>query len=207
MKKFMVLWMILGIFSLFAVQARAEEKSSIELGFFSGDTATSTTPIPFKIETKDSKGLRFVRSAWLEDVEYTLGVNQGNYTLSDENDIAGPVVFGDITRTTFSGTVRFRFARGRIRPYAGWGVHYTELAKSLLADGSLKTEFASGIGPVAEWGIKILLGKDFYVDVNTSQYFWSARGIRFETNVGNALVSEINISNPHLLGISIGKTF
>lgn len=206
MKKFLILWMILGISLLIAVQARAEggteRKNGVQVGFLSGSVASSSSPITdIGVSTNDGKEVRFVHH-FLKDFDASLGYSQSSYNLSmDGADL------GKIDSATFSSTARFRFEIWKLRPYVGWGVHYTSIDKALLADGSLKTSAASGFGPIAEWGIAVHVGGGFYVDLNTSQYFWSANGIRFETNTGNALISEISISNPHWTGISIGKSF
>lgn len=179
-----------------------KQKSAVEIGIFPGGSVlTSSSPIEIGVETKPGMGFRFVGPLW-EDFSYTLGVAQRSYGLSMDE-----VYLGDVRSLTASSTLRFNHSVWRLRPYAGWGIHYTELSQALLADGSLKTRAASGFGPVAEWGVKILIGKEFYIDVNSSQYFWTARGVRFESNVGNALISEIDILNPHWTGFSIGKTF
>lgn len=181
-------------------------KKRIEVGVLtSGGVSESSSPITdIEVAAKDGKNLRFVSPLQWKNVEFTLLFAEQSFDFS----MAG-VKLGEIGTTIFSSTARFEphFSR-YARPYVGAGVHYTKLEQSLLAGDTLKLGSARGIGPVVEYGVVFPFGDSgFYVDLNTSRYIWSAKGLRFETNTGNALVSTVSISNPHWTGISLGTSF
>lgn len=203
MKKFLILGVALGFLSV-AVQAMAieETKKSIEFGFFSGEVLSSASPISdIGVSADIGRGVKFIGPI-VEHIDFTLGYAERSYDLS-----MGSVALGKIDSTVFSSTVRFRFNLGKyVRPHVGWGVHYTSFGEAVLADGSVKLNAASGVGPLAEFGVAFPFGGGFYVDANLSQHIWVAKGVRLETSVGHALLTEVNI-NPYWMGISIGKSF
>ncbi len=181
-------------------------KKRIEVGVLtSGGMSESSSPITdIEVGAKDGKNLRFVGPLRWENVEFTLLFAEQSFDFS----MAG-VNLGEIGTTIFSSTARFKphFSK-YTRPYVGAGIHYTKLEQSLLAGDTLKLGSARGLGPVVEYGIVFPFGDSgFYVDLNTSRYIWSAKGLRFETNTGNALVSTVNLSDPQWTGISLGISF
>lgn len=187
-------------------EPKLARKKRIEVGVLtSGGVSESSSPITdIEVAAKDGKNLRFVGPLRWENVEITLLFAEQSFDFS----MAG-VKLGEIGTTIFSSTARFEphFSK-YARPYAGAGIHYTKLEKSLLAGDTLKLSSARGIGPVVEYGIVFPFGDSgFYVDLNTSRYIWSAKGLRFETNTGNALVSVVDLSDPQWTGISLGMSF
>lgn len=177
----------------------------LEIGFItSGGVSVSSSPIAdVEVGANEGKDIRFIGPLW-KDFDFTLLYAEQSYDF-----LMGGVKLGEIESMVLSSTARFNpdFSR-HFLPYIGVGIHYTKIDQALLAGDTLKLDSAGGIGPVFEYGVTLPIGRTgVHFDLNATQRFWSAEGLRLETNTGNALMSTVRISNPHWVGVSIGSSF
>lgn len=204
--------MVLTVFLLFGTSAIAAEEE-VRFGFevqpvSTGNVGSSSTPIPdIKAKADPSIGVRLIALeplAKAKKVDLTLGYSWDSYGVE-----MGGVSIGDIKATTLSGTARYHLCTARyFQPYIGAGISQTSFEKSLLAGDTVKTDSASVVGPLLEAGAEIPLPfkGEFYVGLNFTQYYFK-EGFLLETNVGNAPISEMKISNPQKFGLWIGRRF